>query len=416
MTLFWILTAAMILVSLAFIAPALLRNRQLEASDRDQQNVVIARERLAELQIEHAAGTLTDAEYEQAKLELEQALLIDLEGDAASEQVAVTDGRGKGALVVSLLFIAIATITIYLAIGTPQMVDPEAMLAEQQSSEELPSVEEMVTALVDRLKENPEDAEGWYLLGRTYMAMQDYEKAAFAFDKLNQLVADQPSIMLALADALAMSSGGDMQGRPAELIRRAIRLAPEDQTALWLAGMVEDQAGNYPVALTHWRQLKTLVADDAESLERVNSLIAGAERKLAASGDTPVAEQFHAAAPAAAVGKAITARISLAEELLNKVTPEESLFIYARAMQGPKMPLAAVRLKVADLPATVKLSDSQAMVPGMNLSSFKQVVVGARISRSGNAIAASGDLLGEVSPVEVDGEGVVELVINAELP
>ncbi|MCW8891466.1 MAG: c-type cytochrome biogenesis protein CcmI [Sedimenticola sp.] len=414
MTLFWILTAAMILVSLAFIAPALLRSRQLEASDRDQQNVVIARERLSELQIEHAVGSLTDAEYEQAKLELEQALLIDLEGDATSEQVETSDGRGKGALVVALLFIAVATVTIYLTIGTPQMVDPEAMLAEQQSSEELPSVEEMMTALVERLKEHPEDAEGWYLLGRTYMAMQDYQKAAFAFDKLNQLVSDQPSIMLALADALAMSSGGNMQGRPAELIRKAIQLAPEDQTALWLAGMVEDQAGNYPIALTHWRHLKTLITDDAESIERVDSLIAGAERKLAASGASPVTAPVQETA--AAVGKEITARITLADDLLNKVTPDESLFIYARAMQGPKMPLAAVRLKVSDLPATVKLSDSQAMVPGMNLSSFKQVVVGARISRSGNAIAASGDLLGEVSPVAVDGEGVVELVINAELP
>ncbi|MCW8945146.1 MAG: c-type cytochrome biogenesis protein CcmI [Sedimenticola sp.] len=410
MTLFWILTAAMIVAALAFIAPALLRNKQLEISNRDQQNVVIARERLQDLQIEHAAGSLTDAEYEQTKQELEQALLIDLEGGADSEQVVDSDSRGKGALISAVLFIAVATVTIYLNLGTPQMVDPEVMLA-QQSNEELPSVEEMMTALVERLKENPEDAEGWYLLGRTYMAMQDYQKAAFAFDKLNQLVSDQPSIMLALADALAMSSDGNMQGRPAELIRKAIALAPEDQTALWLAGMVEDQAGNYSIALTHWRHLKTLIGDDAESLQRVDSLIAGAERKLSASGATPVAEQ----APVN-TGKEITARISLADDLVGKVTPDESLFIYARAMQGPKMPLAAVRLKVSDLPATVKLSDSQAMVPGMNLSSFKQVVVGARISRSGNAIAASGDLLGEVSPVEVDGEAVVELVINAELP
>ncbi len=410
MTLFWILTAAMILAAMAFIAPALLRNKRLEISNRDQQNVVIARERLQDLQIEHAAGSLTDTEYEQTKQELEQALLIDLEGGGDSEQVVNSDSRGKGALISAVLFIAASTVIIYLNLGTPQMVDPQAMLS-QQSNEELPSVEEMMTALVERLQENPEDAEGWYLLGRTYMAMQNYQKAAFAFDKLNQLVSDQPSIMLALADALAMSSDGDMQGRPAELIRRAITLAPEDQTALWLAGMVEDQAGNYAIALTHWRYLKTLIGDDAESLERVDSLIAGAERKLSASGASPVAEP----APVN-MGKEITARISLADDLVGKVTPDESLFIYARAMQGPKMPLAAVRLKVSDLPATVKLSDSQAMVPGMNLSSFKQVVVGARISRSGNAIASSGDLLGEVSPVEVDGEAVVELVINAELP
>ncbi len=413
MILFWILLATMVLVGLAFLAPALLRSTDLKASDRDQQNVMIGRERLAELQADHAAGILSEAEYEQTKGELEQALLIDLEGGDEPDSPHESSRGGRATLLLSALFVVIATVTVYLYLGSPQMVDPEAMLAQQQSSEELPSVEEMMTALVERLKENPEDAEGWYLLGRTYMAMQDYQKAAFAFDKLNQLVSDQPSIMLALADALAMSSGGDMQGRPADLIRKAIKLAPEDQTALWLAGMVEDQSGNYPAALNHWRHLKTLITDDEESLQRVDMLIAGAEQKLSASDQTDAIES--AKVPASVI-KAITARISLADDLATKVDPDESLFIYARAMEGPRMPLAAVRMKVRDLPATVELSDTQAMVPGMNLSRFKQVVVGARISKSGNAIAASGDLLGEVSPVEVDGDAVVELVINSILP
>lgn len=412
MTLFWILTAIMLLVALAFIVPALLRNKDLTASDRDQQNVVIAKERLAELQADYEAGTLSEGEYEQTKLELEQALLIDLES-ATPDVPMAKKHSGRAGLVVSILFVAVASVSIYLYLGSPKMADPEAMLT-QQSDEKMPTVEEMLASLVNRLKEHPEDAEGWYLLGRTYMAMQDYQKASFAFDKLNQLVADQPSIMLALADSLAMASGGSMEGRPAELIRKAIILAPEDQTALWLAGMVEDQSGNHAAALTHWRHLKTLIAaDDAESLQRVDMLIAGAENKLSASGQTPVSEQTQQ--PVAA-GNEITARISLADELSSKVGPDESLFIYARALQGPKMPLAAVRLKVRDLPATVQLSDSQAMVPGMNLSRFKQVVVGARISKSGNAIAASGDLMGEVSPVEVESDAVVELVINSVLP
>jgi cytochrome c-type biogenesis protein CcmH len=271
----------------------------------------------------------------------------------------------------------------------------------------------MMTALVDRLKENPEDAEGWYLLGRTYMAVKDYQKAAFAFDKLNQLVSDQPSIMLALADALAMAAGGDMQGRPAKLIRKAVDLAPQDQTALWLAGMVEDQAGNHARALQHWGRLKPMLADDLESTQQVDRLMAAAQRKLTAAGPGEAVEQQAAAQQA---GQVITARITLAADLAARVKPEESLFVYARALEGPKMPLAAVRLKVSDLPTTVQLNDGQAMVPGMNLSRFDQVVVGARISRSGNAIAASGDLLGEVSPVVVKGDAVVELVIDSVIP
>ena len=413
MTLFWIITAAMILVALAFIAPALLRNTDLRASDRDQQNVVIARERLAELQAEHKAGTLSDEQYEKTKFELEQALLIDLEGSDATEAPVESTKGGRWALLASALFVVFVTVSAYLYLGMPQMITPEAMLAQQQSNEKLPSVEEMMTALVEKLKENPEDAEGWYLLGRTYMAIKDYQKAAFAFDKLNQLVKDQPSIMLALADALSMASDGNMQGRPAELIRKAVLLAPKDQTALWLAGMVEDQAGNYPLALTHWRNLRPLLTDNQESLQQIDTFIAGAERKLTSSGGVVVPAETK---EVVATGKAISARITLSSELAAKAKPEESLFVYARALEGPRMPLAAVRLKVSDLPATVELTDGQAMVPGMNLSRFGEVVVGARISRSGNAIAGSGDLLGEVSPVKVGADLVVELVIDSVIP
>lgn len=413
MTIFWIITAVMILAALAFIAPSLLRASELRESDRDKQNVVIARERLADLNREHATGSLSDEEYEQTKLELEQALLIDLESSAGADDAAGSGKVGLLPLLFSALFVVAATISVYLYLGTPQLIDREVTLAQQPANEKLPSIEEMMTTLVERLKENPEDAEGWYLLGRTYMAMKDYQRAAFAFDKLNQLVSDQPSIMLALADALAMSAGGDMQGRPTELIRKAVTLAPEDQTALWLAGMVENQSGNYARALEHWRQLKPMLAGDPDSTQQVDRLIATAERQLTTSGPGSAPEQPAAAAPS---GTAITARVSLSAELAARVKPEERLFIYARALEGPKMPLAAVRLKASDLPATVELSDAQAMVPGMNLSKFPQVVVGARISRSGNAIAASGDLLGEVSPVTVSDQAVVELVIDSVVP
>lgn len=411
MIIFWIISAAMILVALAFIVPSLLRHRTLADSDRDRQNVVIARERLDELNQEYAAGALTEAEYEQTKLELEQALLIDLDDAEQPMPSAATGNGGRWVVVAAVFFISLTTLFTYLSIGTPQMIDPAAMQAE--SDEELPSVQDMMAALVERLKENPEDPEGWYLLGRTYMAMENYQEAAFAFDKVNQLVEKQPSVMLALADALAMSADGDMQGRPAELIREAVILAPNDQTALWLAGMVEDQLGNHLQALQHWRQLKGMLADNPDSLQRVEMLIAGSERKMAAAGEAVPAP---ASPQPAATGTSISARITLSTELATQAQPEESLFVYARTLEGPRMPLAAVRLKVADLPATVKLEDGQAMVPGMNLSSARQVVVGARISRSGNAIASSGDLLGEVSPVKVGGSQVIELEINSVIP
>lgn len=419
MIVFWIVTAVMILIALAFIAPSLLRASELPDSDRDTQNVIIARERLAELKSEHEAGSLSEEEYEQTRLELEQALLIDLDsgsGDSADTAAPKSTGSSPFALLFSALFIVGATLSVYFYLGTPQLVDGEALVAQQQDGE-LPSIDEMLGMLEARLAQNPEDAEGWYLLGRTHMAMKEYQKAATAFDKVNQLVSDQPSILLALADALAMSAGGDLQGRPAELIRRAVSLAPDDQTALWLAGMVESQSGNPALALQHLRHLKPMLAADPDATQQVDRLIAATEQQLANLAPGTAPEQTAQAEPAAAPsGAAITARITLSEELAERVKPDEILFIYARALSGPKMPLAAVRMRASDLPATVELNEAQAMVPGMSLARFPQVVVGARISQSGNAIAASGDLLGEVSPVTVSDDAVVELVIDSVVP
>lgn len=418
MIVFWIVTAIMIVIALAFIAPSLLRASELPDSDRDTQNVIIARERLAELKSEHEAGSLSEEEYEQTRLELEQALLIDLDS-GSTDSAAATPGdtrRSPFALLFSALFIVGATLSVYLYLGTPQLVDGEALVAQEQDGE-LPSIDEMLTMLEARLAQNPEDAEGWYLLGRTHMALKDYQKAATAFDKVNQLVSDQPSILLALADALAMAAGGDLQGRPAELIRRAVSLAPDDQTALWLAGMVESQSGNPALALQHLRHLKPMLAADPDATAQVDRLIAATEGQLAAAGPGKMQEPVdQAAAPAAMAGAAITARVSLSAELAERVKPDESLFIYARALTGPKMPLAAVRMKAGDLPATIELTEGQAMVPGMSLARFPQVVVGARISQSGDAVAASGDLLGEVSPVTVSDDEVVELVIDSVVP
>jgi len=410
MMLFWILCAAMILVALAIIAPALLKKGKLETPDRDQQNVVIARERLAELQSELGQGSVTETEYEQAKLELEQALLLDL-GDE-TDTMDTPQGHGKWALVGSVIIVSLLSMGIYLKLGVPELVDPSQMVAQQtkQGEQKMPSVEEMITALTARLKEAPEDTEGWYLLGRTYMVTEEFKKAEAAFERLYKMVDDQPSIMLALADASTMANGGDLKGRPTELIRKAITLAPNDPTALWLAGLVEDQAGQSQLAIDYWTRLQGLLSEEPESLQRVNELIEGARSKLSA-GDASAAAPTQVPQPAA--GKpSIQVHVSVAEPLLAKVNPNATLFVYARAENGPRMPLAAVRLKASDLPAKVVLDDSTAMTPATRLSGQSEVLVGALLSSGGNASAAPGDLRGEIASIAVGTSQPVELRID----
>ncbi len=420
--LFWIITAAMILVALLMLAPSLLRRQASDNLDRDQQNVVIARERLAELKSEHAQGILTDAQFEKTRGELEQALLLDL-GEGGSEGGRIPSDSptaGRLALVATAVLVPLLTLGLYNHLGSPQLIDPTQARSVHAGAGQgaTPSVEEMMRALVKRLQENPEDTEGWFLLGRSYMAIKDYPRAATTFERLHQMVGDEPAVLLSWADAQAMAQSGNISGKPAELIKRAIKLVPEDTTALWLAGIVAEEEGDYQLAIDYWGRLQPKLADDPASQQKVSQLIAGARDKAGDSDSAPAGAQAAAdetaAAPAAPEG--VRLRVSMTPAMAAIASPEDSLFIYAKAVQGPPMPLAAARVQVRDLPLEITLDDSLAMMPAMRISNFEQVTVGARGSRSGNPVASSGDLTGEVSPVSVQGAGLVEVVIGSQLP
>ncbi len=417
--LFWIISAALMLVALVILAPALLRSGSSETSDRDSQNVVIARERLAELNTEKEQGNLTEEQFDKAKRELEQALLLDLDQTVDNTDMSTASGVGRLTLGAMVLLVPALTVGLYYHLGSPEMTRPtqeRVAGAPHQGGEAMPSVEEMMAALMARLEENPEDSEGWFLLGRSYMALDNYAMASQAFERLHLLVGDDPVVLLSWADAQAMAQKGNLAGKPSELIRKAVKLAPEDTTALWLAGMVEDQSGNHQLAISYWERLEPKIKDDPESRQRIESLLASAREKAGSGEPAGPGSEPVAVSTAATATTGITVRVDLSPEFRGKVGPEESLFIYARALEGPRMPLAAARRKVSDLPLDLTLDDSTAMMPAMRLSNFEQVLVGARVSRSGEAMARSGDLSGEVAPVRVGAAGTVEILIDKLVP
>ncbi|MEW7975968.1 MAG: c-type cytochrome biogenesis protein CcmI [Candidatus Sedimenticola endophacoides] len=411
MTTFWIISAAFIVVALAMVAPSLLRGRRAMGIDRNQQNVVIAQERLVELETDLANGVIDSEQFEQTKLELERALLLDL-SDEPGEPGQASPLPGRIALGLLAVLVPALTIGLYQNIGAPEMVGWDASSSAHQQargSERMPTVGEMIGSLTKRLEQDPQDEEGWYLLARTHLISQNYPAAVTAFEKVYELVGEDPSIMLSLADAEAMTRQGDMSGRPTELVRKAVLLSPESVTARWLAAMAEEQAGEPARALEHFQALAPLLDDEPESLIRVQGKIADLRDAL---GENAGAALPPIAAPAAG----IKVRVTLAEALAAEAEPGQSVFIYAKALEGPAMPLAAQRVKVEELPVEVVLDDSSAMLPQMRLSNYTEVKVGARVSRSGNAVAASGDLAGEVAPVAVAAEGVTEVVIDRRIP
>jgi cytochrome c-type biogenesis protein CcmH len=287
MTTFIIIAALMILAALAMLAPALLRRREMAASDRDQQNVIIARERLQEMEQDLQAEKITQEEFDQAKVELEQALLLDLQEEDGPKEV--TTGPGKLTFGILAVVVPLIAVYIYMMLGTPQMVEFDAAKQAAQSAKkpgQMPSVDQMVVALQKRLEEQPDDAQGWFLLGRTYMAMEKYPQAAEAYETLLKITGDEATVLLSLAEAITFSNGGSMQGRPAELIRKALVISPDNQSAMWMGGLVESQEGNYSKALELWRRLEVELSDPG-ALQNLRKLITEIEKKQSEKGQTP---------------------------------------------------------------------------------------------------------------------------------
>ena len=418
MMLFWTLAAVMIAAALSIVAPALLRKQQPATHDRDAQNITIARERLAELDTELSNGQISAEDYASTKLELEQVLLQDLD-TGTTNQGKAAGSHGKIGLLSLVILVPLVSMLLYLQLGTPGQIEIETTAtlppidSTHASASPAGSMGELAMKLRQRLEEKtPDNADGWFLLGRTYMTMKDYPQAVQAFDKTFQLVGEQPAAMLALADALAMTKQGEMSGRPAELVEKSLAMEPENTTALWMAGLIAEERGDYAEALRLWGKLNPLLADSPQEQQQLAIQIA---RVSAASGmEPPVAVPAAQASKSAETSAAsVRLKVSLSSALQQQASANDTVFIYAKAMNGPRFPLAAARYRVSELPLEITLDDSLAVMPGTKLSDFPQVKVGARVSRSGNAIAQSGDLIGEIPDIKVGTGEMIGIVIDS---
>lgn len=419
MTLFWILSALLIITAIAILAPTLLRGRKLATHDREAQNIAIARERLAELSSELAEGQISPEEHAKAKLELEQALMQDIGGGDTTTINVGSPKLGKLTLAGLLLLVPLLAISLYYQLGEPQMVAtqvPAATSADKgNNSKHMGSLDQMAAQLRQRLEEkSPNDAEGWYLLGRTYMSMKDFPSAVEAFERTNKITRGQDAVvMLALADAIAMQQQGSVSGRPAELVAQALAADPNNTMALWLSGIVAEEKGEYMKALGLWKKLYPMLAGEPSEQQALAAQITRVSAMAGVAVPEMVAPKTPQAGKTTGVGNtSVRLKVTLSPALQKQVQQGDSLFIYAKAQNGPRFPLAAARRSATELPLELTLDESSAVMPNATLANFATVKVGARISHSGDAIAQSGDLIGEVENVQVGGERVVEIVID----
>ena len=260
------------------------------------------------------------------------------------------------------------------------------------------------------------------MLGRSYASMKRYQDAVKAYARAYRLADDNAGLMTDYADALVTASGGDFTDEAGELLNQALALQPDNAKALWLLGHWKYQRADYQGAIASWQRVAGLLPPGDKNAAVINQQIQQAKNALAEKGVVLAAAEDSAADSAPAdnqapvSGSQIRVTVSLDPALTQQAAADDTVFVFARAAQGPKMPLAIVRKQVRDLPVTVTLDDSLAMTPAMVLSNFPQVTVGARISKSGQAMPQSGDLQGTVTPVASQGDQSVDLLINSTVP
>ena len=419
---FWIVAALLVAGALLFVLPPLVRSRtgQIEASDL---TVAVYRDEGKELDADLATGKLTPETHAESKRELERRLLEDMARlpGAASSPTTARDGRTEAVLVgVAMPLIAVA---IYLYLGSPSTIEPAKTAAVVAGETPSPQqIAQMVEQLAEKLRKNPGDARGWYMLARSYHALGRSQQAVEAFAKAAVLTPNDAQLLADYAEAQAMANGRNLSGKPMQLLQAALKLDPNHQRALALAGTAAFNDGDYTAAIDYWQRLEKTLPPDSENARKMAARIADARR--AAEGKplaaAPPAEPKKPAASSLSAGPgaaapAIAGTVSLSFALAAQAAPTDTVFVFARAINGPKMPLAVVRAHVKDLPMVFRLDDSMAMAPAMKLSNFQEVMLVARISKFGNATPRTGDLLGGAGPIKL-GRSDVTIVIDSVVP
>jgi len=412
MTLFVTLAALMLIAALTFVLVPLLRGR---AAPRNPEQEM--RRKLRALDQARSEGILSEQEYTAKRAALGEQMLTAIDAPAAPSRTGYV-----AALAVALLLPASA-IVLYRMVGAPQAVDGVATAQAPADHEQ--NMEQAIAGLQAKLKQNPDDAQGWSLLGRAYEATEHFAEARDALKHAHDLSPQDPDITVAYAEALALSTETRrLDGEPRQLLEAALKTAPDNQRGLWLLGISDYQAKHWDAAIASWKHLLAVLPKESNVAASVQRQIANAE--AARDGRAPPPDEAPAeetaatestpAAPASAEGPHLTVKVTLDPKLVSKLAPDDVLFVYAKAASGPPMPLAIQRMQAGKLPTTVVLTDGMGMMPSLKLSQFPQVIVGARVSKSGNAIAQSGDLQTISKPMAVTTTAPVELTIDQVVP
>lgn len=397
----WVGITLLTLLALAFVFVPFIQARKAQttaiSTDRTRKNIDIFEERLAELDAERVAGNLEDEDYAELKLELEKNLLEDAADEAQPVISSSIGSKQLVAVTVMALLIPVMAFGLYFQHGSARQLQMSMEHPEQLRFKdgEQPTVEEAIQMLVNELEANPENAEGWYILATTYMSLGEYDKGVDSFkhvlDVLPEDATQYVGVMGQYAQGLYFAKGGKMDDEVRQQIQLTLDREPLEVTALGLLGIDAFELGRLEDAIAYWRK----ALQNAEP-SAADSLKAGIQRAL-----EQLAQQGKAVPDVPElVSASVQLVVSIDPQLSGKISADQTVFVFARPVGG-RMPVAAMRLTVGELPKTIILDDSLAMTPQAKLSLHPNVEIGARISMSGQPQASSGDLQSAIVKVAV---------------
>ncbi|TKB53177.1 MAG: c-type cytochrome biogenesis protein CcmI [Nitrospira sp.] len=416
---FWLIASTMTILILGLLLWPLLKRTVAVTTGEQEKTLSIFRQQFAELEQDRVNGVLTDELCQQARRELERRLLEETGTTDTAPRVARRQMNSRPVAFALAVIVPTVSGLIYWQIGNPlAMTQPTAAsLSAQGGPEGAHSSADALEGLVERLKQkmaqNPNDGVGWGLLARSYVGLGRYAEAAAVYENAVRLIPDDAQLLADYADTLGVVHGRKLEGKPEVLIQQALKIDPRNVKALMLAGTVAFTRKNFARAAKDWEQARAnLPADvDPEMTQQLTAAIDEARSQLG-GGQSMVSALTEPAAPTQPAGqpRVIKGTVAMAPSLAGKGSPTDTLFVFAREMNGPPMPVSIVRATRKDLPFTFRLDDSTSPMPSRKLSSAGPVVIVARLSKSGQAMPQSGDLEGTSQPVQSGGEGIAVVI------
>lgn len=450
MTLFFISAALLVLFCLGWMLFGLFSSDGAK-TDQEAVNITLARERGETLDAALADGSIDQAthDYERQQLEYDLAADLTLENNRKQSK----GGQLTAAIIVGV-FVPISAGALYLHLGNPGAITQDREAPAQttaNNAQPAPAFDELLPELEARLAQSPDDIEGWRLLGRTYLSINEFDKARNSLEKALALDENDAPTLAQLAEAVAMTQQGDLAGDPMNYINRARDIDPDNEHALWLQSIALQQAGEHETAMQGFDRLLGMAQGNPDAMATVEQMraisleaLGGEESRGTTSPEMPANQPDNTSSSTAASADgqtgsqttnqaatqssntqpdntadsktAIEVTVSLSDEARSASSDDQVVFIYATATDGPPMPLAVSRLTVSELPITITLDNSMAMIPTMTLSTFPSVTVGARVSTTGTPTAQQGDWFSEannISPADTD---ALTLTIDQQSP